>query len=221
MGRDQHRFTLVAQLPQQADDPGFGFDVHAGKRLVEQDHLALLGNRTGQKHALLLPAGQLANLPMAQLEHIYTLQGVGDDLLIAFFGTTQKPHMPVAAHHHHVLDEHRKRPVDLFRLRHVGDQVLTQRPVRRQPQNRDSAARRPHKPHHRLKQRGLAGTVHANQGGNRSARHAERCVAQRRVAVAVGHGHVGYNNPLVHGYSFMPSRMPCTSVRVVTFSRSI
>lgn len=58
-------------------------------------------------------------------------------------------------------------------------------------------------------------------GSNRSARHAERRVAQRRVAVAVGHGHVGYNNTFLHDYSFIPSRMPCTSVRVVTFSRSI
>ena len=40
-----------------------GLDVDAGERLVEQDDPALLRQRAGQEHALLLPAAQLADLP--------------------------------------------------------------------------------------------------------------------------------------------------------------
>ena len=46
----------------------------------------------------------------------------------------------------------------------------------------------------------------------------------RQVARETGahYGGVLYvDNTFLHDYSFIPSRMPCTSVRVVTFSRSI
>ena len=50
------RWPRVAQLAQQVDDRRLGLDVDAGERLVEQDDLALLRQRAGEEHALLLAA---------------------------------------------------------------------------------------------------------------------------------------------------------------------
>jgi hypothetical protein len=44
-----------------------GGHVDAGERLVEQDDLAFLRQRPGQEHALLLAAGQFADLALAEL----------------------------------------------------------------------------------------------------------------------------------------------------------
>ncbi|MNL65650.1 hypothetical protein D3C87_1900080 [compost metagenome] len=47
--------------------------------------------------------------------------------MVGLLRDAQHVHMAVAAHHHHVLDQNRKVPVDLFGLRHIGDEVLLQR----------------------------------------------------------------------------------------------
>ena len=43
--------------------------VDAGEGLVEQDHLAVLGQRAGEEHALLLAAGEFADLALAEIAH--------------------------------------------------------------------------------------------------------------------------------------------------------
>ena len=68
------RRPSAAQLAQQLDDRRLGLDVDAGEGLVEQDHLPLLRQRAGQEHALLLPAGQLADLALAEVAHADALQ---------------------------------------------------------------------------------------------------------------------------------------------------
>ena len=55
----------------------------------------------------------------------------------------QQAHMPVAAHHHDVFDEHREVPVDLLVLRHVGDEIVPQRFGRGQAEDLDPAAAPP------------------------------------------------------------------------------
>jgi hypothetical protein len=80
-------------VPQQADDSGFGFNVHAGKRLIEQDHRPA-GQSPAPETRVSLPAGELANLPMAQLKHIHPFQRVGDDLPIQRFGRRSQPIWP-------------------------------------------------------------------------------------------------------------------------------
>ena len=69
VGGDQHHPPLVAQIAKQSDDRLLGLDVDAGERLVEQDHLAVLGQRAGEEDALSLAAGQLADLALAEVAH--------------------------------------------------------------------------------------------------------------------------------------------------------
>ena len=49
--------------------------VDAGERLVEQDDAAALRERPGEKHALPLSAGKLADLPLAKFQHADARRG--------------------------------------------------------------------------------------------------------------------------------------------------
>jgi hypothetical protein len=66
VGGDQHDAPLRTERAEQFDDGVLGLDVDAGERLVQQDDMAVLGKRAGQENALLLPAGKLADLPLAK-----------------------------------------------------------------------------------------------------------------------------------------------------------
>ena len=207
MGGDQHGTALIAELAQQADDPRFGLHIDAGERLIQQDHLTLLSDSAGKENALFLPAGELANLPMAVLAHAHAGQRGIDNVAIARLCPPQPAHMAVAAHHHHILHQHREGPVHLFRLRDIGDQVLADA----------------HKAHQRFKQCGFTRAVNAHQCGNGAARYAERGVAQGSVAVAPGDGElVDIQSRLrcIHCCFLIPSWIPLTMVSVVTRSRS-
>ena len=93
--------TLVISVKWR--DFRFGFHINAGKRFIQQDHITLLCNRSRQKDAFLLSTGKLADLSMAKIHHIDTLQRIGDNLTIPLFGYTQHTHVPIAAHHHHIF----------------------------------------------------------------------------------------------------------------------
>ena len=56
VGGDENHAAFVAQRLQQLDDGVLGLHVHPGEGFVQQDHLRLLGQRTGQEHALFLAA---------------------------------------------------------------------------------------------------------------------------------------------------------------------
>ena len=83
VGRDQHDPALVAQRAQQRDDRLLGLHVDAGEGLVEQDDLALLRQRAGEEDALLLAAGEFADLALAELGHADALQRRVDRCVVA------------------------------------------------------------------------------------------------------------------------------------------
>ena len=66
VGGDQHQVAGRAQFAQQRDDRRLGLHVDAGERLVEQDDASFLRQRAGEKHALLLSAGEFADLAVAK-----------------------------------------------------------------------------------------------------------------------------------------------------------
>ena len=85
---ERHRLFLVVGDDDEGD-AGLLLDVHdfelrvlaqllveRAERLVEQQHLGLLGERAGQRHALALAAGQLMRLALGerreldQIEHL-------------------------------------------------------------------------------------------------------------------------------------------------------
>lgn len=150
MGRNQHGTAFVAQFSQQGNDPRLGLHIDAGKRLIEQDHFAFLSNGAGEEHALFLPAGELANLSFAVFAHPYAGQRGINNLPVAGLRPPQPAHMTIAAHHHYIFHQYRKRPVHLFRLRYVGNKILPKRAVDRLAENGDIAVSDAHEAHQRF-----------------------------------------------------------------------
>ena len=114
VGRNQQGTAVVAQLAQQGDDLGFGLDVNAGKRLIQQNDLALLSDGAGKEHPFFLSAGQLADLPVAIVAHPDAGQRRINHFPVMGFGPSQPAHMSVAAHHDDILHQYREGPVNVL-----------------------------------------------------------------------------------------------------------
>ena len=216
MRRDQNDLALVAQCPQQRDDRILGLDVDAGKRLVEQDYLTLLRQGTGEEHALLLPARELPDLPLGEIAHIDARQRCRDLFPVDGARHAKKVHVAEAAHHHHILDQHREIPVDLLGLRHIGDLVLPLCLSAVLPENGNFTRGQGHEAHDRLENCGLSGAVDTHQRGDRATWRSEAGMAQRYRAIAIGDGNVGDSDAGSVGHCVNPA----TIVLVVTRNRS-
>jgi hypothetical protein len=114
------------RITRQRHNRVFGFDIDAGKGFIQQNHLPLLRQCAGQKDTLALTAGQFTDLAVAEFGHVHPREGCRHGVMIGLSGTAKEPHMPIAAHHHHVFDEDRKGPVDLFGLGDIGHDVFGQ-----------------------------------------------------------------------------------------------
>ncbi len=69
---DQHRGAVVTgqHAAQHLAHRGGRSDVQSGQRLVEQQHVGFGGKRSGQRHPLSLPAGQLPRHPVGEVGRI-------------------------------------------------------------------------------------------------------------------------------------------------------
>ena len=74
MGDDKHRQPLLGQLAHDGQHLAHHLGVQRGGRLVKQQYLGLHGQRAGNRHTLLLPAGKLARLGMDIGGHADLLQ---------------------------------------------------------------------------------------------------------------------------------------------------
>jgi hypothetical protein len=96
----------------------------------------------------------------------------------------QRPEERVAPHYDDVLDSYGKRPVDCFRLGHVGDAVrLTSRSG---TEDLDPPRPRRQQAGHHLEQRALAGAVRADDREERAGLHAEIEVLDRDAIAISG-----------------------------------
>ena len=96
--RQGHRFFLIvrhdneshAQLVLQADQFELRvfaqFLVERAQRFIQQQQLGALHQRTGQRHALALAAGQLMRLALGELAHFHQVEHGGDALLDLLLG---------------------------------------------------------------------------------------------------------------------------------------
>ena len=90
------------------------------ERLVEQQDVGGLGERPGDEDALLLAAGELADLCVAELPHP-DLPKHSATRPHGRRPAAEPPDMGVAAHQDDIPHGDRKVPVDHFALRDVGD----------------------------------------------------------------------------------------------------
>ena len=203
--RDEDDVTRCPQFPEQRDDRRLGVHIHAGKRFVQQNHAPALGQRPRQKNPFPLPARQFADLPLAKFQHADPHETLLRDAPILRARCPHKIHVAVAPHQDHVPHAHRKTPVDLLGLRHVGHEILLQRRLHRPARDRHRSRRRLEQPHDRLEQRRLPAAVNSHQGTDRAAFERKRSSAQRHVSIGithrdVTHAHAHFSGDRVHTF---------------------
>jgi hypothetical protein len=116
-----HRLALVLQRLQDIDDGAFRGGVDTGERLVQKVEIGILRQRPGEEHALLLAAGQLADLAVREIAHADPVEAAPRT---GIHGAGQPPEQargPVETHLHHVENRRREIPVDAGALRDIGD----------------------------------------------------------------------------------------------------
>jgi hypothetical protein len=144
---------LQLHLPAQ-------LEVERPERLVEQQHLGLVDEGAGHRHALLLTAGQLAGLAAAEALQLHQRQHVGDRALDVLDAAAPQPEGDV------VLDAQ-------VREQRVALEHRVHRPLVR-PQGADVLVAEQHLPRRRSlepgdhpQRRGLAAAGRAEQGEER------------------------------------------------------
>ena len=188
VSRDKHHPSFIAQRFQEGDDRRLGFHIHASERFIQQDDPRVLRQRAGEEDALALATRKLPDLALPVGGHPHPLQRRINRRPVIARRAAEKAHMAIAAHHHHVFDKDGKGPVDLLRLRNIGNQIAPDRLRHRLTEDAHAPFARFQKAHDRLEHGGLAGPVHADKRGDRPFRRLKAGVFQRHMAVAVGDG---------------------------------
>ena len=111
----------VVQLLQLDAHLHAKFCVEIGQRLVEQEHLRLADDGAAERHALALPAGQLARLALEIILHAEDLGGRLHAL--ADLGAVDFAHLQ--AESHVVVDAHMR--IERVVLEHHGDVAIHRR----------------------------------------------------------------------------------------------
>jgi hypothetical protein len=178
---DDHRLSVVAQLAQDIDDGALGGRVDAGHRLVEEIDIGFLDQRAGEEDALLLAAGELADLAVGIVLHADLRQGVHRLVAFGAAGAAQPAEMAVEPHRHDIEGVGREIPVDAGALRHIAD--LAALAVIGAAVDADMAGGRGDEAEDRLDQRRLAGAVRADDRRHDAGRDVEIDVPQHRLGV--------------------------------------
>jgi hypothetical protein len=170
--------SLTPQLVHNIEHDALGLHVHAGERLIQQDHLALLGERSGEKHPLPLPARQLADGTTSEGTHTEPIKGVTGNLPVCTAWTADEAAPSLPSQHHDLFCVNGKGPIDFVGLRRVR-KTGAHASIHRRAIQGNRTAIRGGEPEHRLQQRTLAGAVRSEQTNDlapvtRDARGVER-----------------------------------------------
>ncbi len=191
--RREHDGQAVAvQLVEQVQHLVTGSDVDPGRWLVHEQELGTPQQRPGDEHALLLAAGQLADVPTGELSDAEALEDGDDVAPLVLRRPGQQPRAP-ARHEHALGHGDREAPVHRLELGDVGDReprpaldraALRRHRAEQQPQQRRLArARRPDD----------AGELPRLDGVGHVRQDRRGVVPEARIAQAdQGRGHCGY-----------------------------
>ena len=98
-----------------------GDEVEAGDRLVEEQHLGLLGQALGHERSLSLAAGELPEGTVGQVGDGERLHGGVDGVVVVAAQPAQQSGRGVAPHRHGLAHGDGEVLVGLGGLQHVGD----------------------------------------------------------------------------------------------------
>src|SRR5882724_551574 len=130
-------------------------EVHAVRRLVENENGRLGGERAGDQGALLLASRERAVTPIEQGGDTDVLGRLDDATMVLRARAAKETDPGETSHEDHLADGEREGLVDRLALRHVAEH---------EPPfgNADGAVYRPERPEQRLQERRLAGAIGAD-----------------------------------------------------------
>ena len=187
VGGNQHQIAFVAQGFQKLHHRKLRFRIDAGKRFIQKNNAALLGEGAGEKNALFLPAGERADLPLGKVSDAEAIERGGDRLAVGRTRSAQRPHVAITPQHDDIFHQNRKMPVNILALRHISDAVLPHRLRDRQTIDTHAARLRADDAHDGVKQRRFAGTINAYQGAHGAPLQGESDIADGLVTVRISH----------------------------------
>lgn len=158
----QGGLALAAQPVEHTGDDLAAGGVHGAQGLVEQQQVGVLHEGAGEQGALLLPARELADLPIGQLGEPRLIEHLGHALPVGCPRPPQPAEVDVAPGEDEARDGDGEAPVDLTAPGQVGDPVVAG--AHRPPIDADCPGLGPQQPRHCLEQGGLARAVRAHQG---------------------------------------------------------
>jgi len=184
-----HGAALGVQALKQADQFFGGARIDRAERLIQQQHGSVLHHHAGEQHALELAGGQAADRPGGGIRHSDRRQrrGGGGDFRTADGAERAQP--GGMAQRHHVQAGDREAAIQRARLRQQGDvpgqqAAAVDPPLRRLVQSGDGA-----------QQRGLAGTIRPDDGGQAARRQAAGQAQHRRLAAVAERQAVELDRP--------------------------
>ncbi len=120
---DDDGFAAGAQLAEDGDDGAFGDGVDGGEGFVHEIDAGVLDEGAGEEGALLLAAGELADLAVGEVLHADLFEGVHGGLAFALPGAANPAEAAVEAHGYDVEYGGGEVPVDAAALGDVADEA--------------------------------------------------------------------------------------------------
>ena len=161
--------------------------INPGERFVHEIELRILGQGPGEEDALLLTAGELADLASGVIGHAYPIERFQSRGTMRFCDAFEPADLPVAPHRHHIEGVDGKFPVHTFPLGHIADKVSLLSIGLAVDEHAPGSLG--HEVEHGLDKRALARTVRADDADELAFGGIEVDVPQNRLAV-IGHRHV-------------------------------
>jgi hypothetical protein len=169
---DHHRESVVVELVDQVHHVVPGPNVDARRRLVHQQELRAAQHRSRHEDPLLLPAGELPDVPAAQVADPQPVEHLVGLAQVAFGGPREDP--PVdPGHQDGLANGHGEVPVDGLDLRHVPDG--------RRPIPHDRTSDRSDHARDRAQQRRLAAPARTDDPDEVAFGHGQVHVDQHRL----------------------------------------
>ena len=184
---DQAGFAGRPQVLEEPDDGLLGGGIHRRKGLVHQIKISLLNQSAGEKRALLLATGELADLTVSEVRDAHAFQGVSGELAMPTAHRFEPADPSVATHRHHIERTDREIPVHTFALWDVADPVALL-PIGL-PKDPHAAGRTRDQVHDRLDQGAFSGAIWSDDPHQFARWHIQIDVPQHRLTM-VGHRHI-------------------------------
>lgn len=160
---DDDGLSCIAQFGEEFDNGLFGGGIDADEGFVHEIDVGVLGEGAGDEGALLLAAGEFADLALCEIGHAGLFEGGMGALAMGFSGSAEPAEAVVGTHQDDVENGDGEVPVDGLALRDVTD--TSEHLVEGFVEDFDPAVIRRNGAHDGFDEGGFPSTVGADESG--------------------------------------------------------